>query len=188
MTNAPEFMNAASGDYRLVPGSPCIDAGMALSSVTNDFDGIPRPLDGNADGTSRWDIGAYEYVHPAADSDHDGLTDTNELSITGTSPIKADTDGDRLDDGDELVADTDPLDAESLLAIRGICLQAGGVRIDWQGGRDAWQYLECRDRIATTGDQWTAQLAIPPPTPVTNAIIDLGATNRTLFYRIRVER
>ena len=52
----PNFMDAASGDYRLAAGSPCIDAGDNLY-VTSDTD-----LAGNArivNGTV--DIGCYEY-------------------------------------------------------------------------------------------------------------------------------
>ena len=81
----------------------------------------------------------------------------------------------------EYVADTDPQDASSVLSILGLDLQAGGVRLDWKGGQRAWQYLECRSNFTSTADQWTAIFAMPPPTPITNAIIDLGATN-TISY------
>ena len=46
---------------------------------------MPRPLDGNNDGTTSFDIGAFEYVHPLADTDHDGMPDAQEL-IAGTNP------------------------------------------------------------------------------------------------------
>ena len=49
--------------------SPAIDAGTNLPEVGRDIDGRSRPLDGQNDGTNRWDIGAVEYVHPLADSD-----------------------------------------------------------------------------------------------------------------------
>lgn len=54
----PLFSNATSGafDAHLKAGSPAIDAGVALSQVTQDIEGNPRP-NGMA-----WDIGAYEYV------------------------------------------------------------------------------------------------------------------------------
>ena len=53
------------GDYRLMPTSPCIDAG-DNSVVNTAFDllGRPRFLDGDQDGQAIVDIGAVEYVIP----------------------------------------------------------------------------------------------------------------------------
>jgi hypothetical protein len=53
------FVNAAAHDYRLAPGSPAIDAGIALSGVATDRLGVPRPQ-GYA-----YDIGAYEWYLPS---------------------------------------------------------------------------------------------------------------------------
>jgi len=53
------------GNYRLRPGSPCIDAGtntVGLPIGTRDFDGAPRIVDGDGDGTAIADMGAYEYA------------------------------------------------------------------------------------------------------------------------------
>ena len=67
------------GDYRLLPGSPCIDAG------TNDIDnpdtaqvetlpatdlaGVKRIVDGDFSGAATVDIGAYEFLPGDADGD-----------------------------------------------------------------------------------------------------------------------
>lgn len=84
----PQLTNPSVGDYRLLASSPCIDAGFVPNAPPTDFNGIARPLDGNNDGTPAFDIGASEFVHPAGDTDHDGMSDQNEI-IAGTSPIDA---------------------------------------------------------------------------------------------------
>jgi hypothetical protein len=53
---AEAFVNAVAHNYKLAPGSPAIDAGITLSSVTTDRIGTIRPQ-GRA-----YDVGAYEFV------------------------------------------------------------------------------------------------------------------------------
>jgi hypothetical protein len=61
----PQFRNPAGGDFHLAGTSPLIDHGDPTApppaEATNDLDGRPRVIDGNADGTARRDMGAYEY-------------------------------------------------------------------------------------------------------------------------------
>jgi len=59
----PQFVNAANGDYHLKSTSACMDTGnnTYISGVDKDLDGKPRIVDGNNDGSSTVDIGAYEY-------------------------------------------------------------------------------------------------------------------------------
>jgi parallel beta-helix repeat protein len=52
----PSFANAAAADFRLQVGSPAIDAGVTVSSVTTDFSGALRPQGGG------YDLGAFELV------------------------------------------------------------------------------------------------------------------------------
>lgn len=192
ITNLPLFAGAAGRDYHLQPSSPCIDAGSnGLMSFSTDLDGLSRPLDGDNDGTATVDMGCYEHLNRAADSDGDsmpdGWEDDHGLNLVADDSA-GDADGDTINNGGEYAADTDPQDWGSVLSILDISPEMGGIRIDWKGGREAWQFLECRSNLVTTGEQWTAILAVPPPTPMTNAVIDLGAEGQSIFYRLRAQR
>jgi hypothetical protein len=47
--------------FQLAPGSPAIDSGVTLGLLHDDFLRAARPADGNGDGISQTDIGAFEY-------------------------------------------------------------------------------------------------------------------------------
>jgi hypothetical protein len=51
----PLLLNPAAGDFHLLFGSPCIDAGTAADAPAVDFEGIVRPQGGG------FDIGAHEH-------------------------------------------------------------------------------------------------------------------------------
>jgi hypothetical protein len=56
-----------ASDFSLPPGSPSVDAGdPAVGGLATDFLNAGRPTDGNGDGISRRDQGAFEYQPPAA--------------------------------------------------------------------------------------------------------------------------
>jgi parallel beta-helix repeat protein len=52
----PLFVNSSTGDFHLQAGSPAIDQGTTLATVTTDYAGVTRPQG------SAYDIGAYEVV------------------------------------------------------------------------------------------------------------------------------
>jgi hypothetical protein len=106
----------------------------------------------------------------------------------GDNGATGDPDGDGADNLTEYIADTQPINADSVLRIFTIKPEHGGMRIDWKGGIQAWQFLDCREDLTNTNEEWLPLLCLPPPTQTTNAVIDMGVTNRVFFYRIRVER
>ncbi len=78
ITNVPLFADAA---FRLLPGSPCVDAGSnAFVSAGTDLDGNPRIIHGTVD------MGCFEYVGFITDSDGDDVSDYNEyVADTGAT-------------------------------------------------------------------------------------------------------
>ena len=62
ISSDPIFVDAAGGNYHLQAGSPCIDAGNNTGAPSTDFDRNPRPIDGDDDGITIVDMGAFEYV------------------------------------------------------------------------------------------------------------------------------
>lgn len=57
----PDFRSAATSDYSLVAGSPCVDTADAGSAPAGDILGTARPLDGDGDTVAAPDMGAFEF-------------------------------------------------------------------------------------------------------------------------------
>ena len=113
----PAYVDAINGIYRLQTNSPCIDVGTNEGMLpATDVEGTPRPLDGNNDGWTFMDMGAYEHLNSAADSDYDGMPDGWE-SVHGLDPLAddagADPDGDGLANLQEFGYGTDPQAADT---------------------------------------------------------------------------
>lgn len=99
VTSDPMFADAPNGDFTLLMGSPCINAGdenYIINSITQ------QDILGNCRVTSgtQVDIGAHEFG-AGPDADGDLLADANEAGAGG-NPLLADTDGDTLIDGLEV--------------------------------------------------------------------------------------
>ncbi len=66
----PHLVCQPGQDYHLLPGSPCIDAGTNGAEIVlgSDFDGEPRIVAGNTNGSATVDLGAFEFQQgkPAA--------------------------------------------------------------------------------------------------------------------------
>lgn len=119
ITNAPLFVDLTAGDLHLRYGSPGIDAGTDLSAtLTADFDGNPRPLDGDGDGFAAFDMGAYEF-------DARSIVPQDWFTSHGLDPadphvISGNPDHDVFTTFQEWLADTDPTNALSFFRIEDI--------------------------------------------------------------------
>lgn len=175
--------------YVLLPGSPCIDSG-TNSGPAVDLAGVPRPLDGDNNGDAAFDMGVYEYVHDLADTDFDGLRDTNELALH-IDPTKPDTDGDGCRDNVEVIAGTDPVNASSSFAL--MSAESGvsetGMTLQWPfaGGRIYriyWSDLPLWNDMVWSFDELgageftvsggTASWTEPTPPPVAARVYRVG--------------
>jgi parallel beta-helix repeat protein len=157
----PQFVNAGTGDFHLLSSSPCIDAGSGPDAAATDLEGTPRPLDGNNDGTALPDIGAYEFAHPLADTDHDGMSDQSEV-----------------------VAGTVPTDPGSFLRLQSRCLAGGGsLGLSWQSVIGRTYGVEFRPELSGSWQSLTSNI---PGCGAVLEVQDCPASKR--FYRLEVTR
>jgi len=175
--------------------------------------GADEFTDGDGDNMADyWEIRHFESIEAMAgleDTDSDGLSTFGEY-MQQTDPHDTSTDGDGMPDGWEVThglnpkgddaaldpdgdgmnnaaeysAGTNPQDADSLLRLNRIYPDWGGVRIEWQGGIEAAQWLQSSSSI--TGI-WNTIFAVPHPTLGTNAVIVFDP-RPIRFYRIRASR
>ena len=84
----PMFVNPSAGDCHLKADSPCIDAGSndAPALPESDFDGNPRVVDGNDDGTAIVDMGAFEATGGSTPSGTDVVVEPED-PVTGETPV-----------------------------------------------------------------------------------------------------
>lgn len=110
-----------------------------------------------------------------------GTASRQEGDQTYSGILASDYDGDGFDNGQEYMADTDPVDAGSRLSFIGI--DHGALR--WIGGRESTQFVM---RAGSPSGPWTKIATNAPPTHVTNEFhIDIGAAPSG-FFRIEAAR
>jgi hypothetical protein len=96
----PGFRSFTGGDFRLKPSSPLVDHGMvgeSISSSERDLLGGTRVVDGDANGSSIVDLGAFEYQRSApAVTASSGATSDELGDAVSFQAVGSDPDGDAL--------------------------------------------------------------------------------------------
>ena len=122
------------------------------------------------------------------DRDGDGVKDVHELRDHYTDRDLADTDGDGLDDGDEIIyTKTDPTNAASVLQFSGgTRLSNGFTRITWDSVEGVTYDVSWME--AVTSATWNALASVPAATGVTETtyVDNTTTTTEMRFYRIGV--
>jgi hypothetical protein len=163
ITSNPQFVDAGADDYHLQGSSPCIDSGTENYATSHDLDGNPRPLDGDAAGPAVVDIGCYEVYNENGDSDGDSATD-----------------------GDEVIADTDPMDETSYLHITAISNPVP-LMVYFESSAARLYSLQGRESLVT--GQWSRVEGATNHTGAGGAdsLDDTNQPPQGPFYRLEVE-
>ena len=112
----------------------------------------------------------------------------NGATTNADSSATVDFDNDGLSNLSEYLADTNPTNDASRLAVTGLTIVSNSARLIWIGGSSAGQFVEYRNSLTDTNG-WNAIYTNTPPTAVTNTLFDSGAGSFTSrFYRIKAWR
>ncbi|MBE0543930.1 MAG: hypothetical protein IH623_21515 [Verrucomicrobia bacterium] len=176
-TNTPQF---ASGTFRLLGNSPCINAGRnGHAPEVPDLDGKPRIVGGTVD------VGAYEFQTPASVISYAWLQQYG-LPMDGSADF-ADSDGEGMNNWQEWRADTVPTNALSALKMSSPAASTSGVELSWASVNTRSYWLE---RATDLGAQPVFSIIASnlPGQPSTTSYLDATAiSSGPFFYRVGVQ-
>jgi hypothetical protein len=127
-----------------------------------------------------------ESTAQAFDSDQDGLLDMDESSIYHTDPARADSDGDGSDDGLELRAGTNPLDATSVFRVESIIVSRDrSVTLVWASVSGRKYQVQCMDCLEP--GHWISLEPVIQASGSSANFTDPGSrVLASRFYRVKV--
>ena len=173
ITNEPIFVNLAGVDFHLQSNSPCINSGNNhYVTSTTDLDGSSRIVGGTVD------IGAYEFQNPASALSY-AWAQQYGLPTDGSADY-LDSDGDGMNNWQEFLADTSPLDANDFLHVTSFT-RSGTYNTLWWTSKSTRLYQV--QRRETLGDISPWETIITNATPGWNNV-GFDNTGPQNFYRI----
>jgi hypothetical protein len=174
ITNAPLFVDYAGGNLRLQSSSPCINAGNnSYVTGTTDLDGNPRIVAGTVD------LGAHECQSPDLLAYFTWLQGYSLLTYAGA--LYTDSDAEGMNNWQEYLADTSPVDANDYLHISSFTRSGSYNTLWWTAKSTRLYQVERRE---------TLDAASPWETIITNSVpgwnnVGFDNTGPLYFYRIR---
>jgi len=180
LTNPPLFIDRVIGNYRLQPGSPCINAGNnTYAATTADLDGRPRVVGGTVD------MGAYEF-QPGVSGLFIGWLQQYGLPTDGSADF-LDNDADGMNNLQEWFAGTSPTNTLSALRMETIAPGRSGTTVSWQSVDTRHYYIQRATKLTAPADFSAIQSNVVGQLGTTT-FTDTTATNGgPIFYRVGIQ-
>jgi hypothetical protein len=182
ITNAPLFQDQANANYRLQPGSPCINSGRNSRAPSGpDLDGNPRIVGGTVD------LGAYEFQSPTSRISYAWLLHYG-FPLDGSADY-ADPDGDGMNNWQEWIAGTDPTNALSVLEmlLPGLASDLSSATIGWQSVSSRTYFLQRSCSLSTPLSFTNVASGLVGQDGITSFVDTNLPGNGPFFYRVGVQ-
>lgn len=180
ITNAPAFVDIASGNFRLQTNSPCINRGNNSYAAGVDLDGRPRIVGGTVD------MGAYEF-RGAGTGEFTAWLQHYGLALDGSADL-LDSDSDGLNNWQEWIAGTCPTNALSILRLSLPAGDLSGITVSWQSVGGKAYYLERSTNLPSSPAFLSTQSNLVGQAGTTS-FKDTSATNACPYsYRVGVQQ